>query len=404
MSGTGSRDVAVIGAGIVGLATARALVQGGRRSIVVLEAEDRPGAHQTGHNSGVIHSGLYYKPGSLKARNCVDGRDEMYEFCRSRDVPHEGCGKIVVAVTPDEVPRLRELERRGKANGLEGLKRLSSEEVEEYEPHARAVEALWVPQTGIVDFSRVAQALAQELSERDVEVRTRARVDGVLRRSGGLVVRAGGEEFEVRNLVNCAGLESDRVARLCGVDPGLRIVPFRGEYLELAPDRRHLVRNLIYPVPDPDLPFLGVHFTRTIDGKVEVGPNAVLALSRTGYSRSDVSARDMLEFLCYRGFWQMARRQWKVGAMEVGRSLSRSALARALRRMVPDVSAADLHPSGAGVRAQAVEPDGSLVDDFRIVEAERMLHVLNAPSPAATASLSIGRELAARATRIFGSD
>lgn len=397
-------DVAVVGAGIVGLATARALVRGGRRSVVVLEAEERPAAHQTGHNSGVLHSGLYYRPGSLKARHCTAGRDELYDYCRSHDLPHERCGKLVVAATAEEVPRLRELERRGAANGLAGLRRLGPERVAEYEPHARAVEALWVPQTGIVDFSDVAQALVRDLRDREVETRTRAPVEAVSRSGAGLVLRAGGRELEVRNLINCAGLQSDRVARLCGVDPGLRIVPFRGEYHELTPARRHLVRNLIYPVPDPGLPFLGVHFTRTVKGAVEVGPNAVLALSRAGYTRRDISPRDTLEFLGYRGFWRMARRRWKAGAAEVGRSLSRRALARGLRRLVPEVGAADLRPAGAGVRAQAVAPDGELIDDFRIVEAERMLHVLNAPSPAATASLSIGRELARRAASSFGLD
>ncbi len=401
MPATPCHDVAVIGAGIVGLATARALLRHGARSPVVLEAEERPGTHQTGHNSGVIHSGLYYRPGSLKARTCSAGREALYEFCSSHDVPHEACGKLVVAASREELARLGELERRGRANGLAGLRRLSSAEVREREPHVHAVEALWVPQTGIVDFGGVARALALELAAHGVEVKTRARVERVLRLPAGFVLRGSAVEIEARNLVVCAGLESDRVARLCGVDPGLRIVPFRGEYHELEPNRRHLVRGLVYPVPDPALPFLGVHFTRKIGGAVEVGPNAILALSRSRYGRFAASPRDCLDCLSYRGFWRMARRHWRTGLAEIRRSFSRAALARELGKLVPEIRAADLRPAGAGIRAQAVGPDGALLDDFRIVETERMLHLLNAGSPAATAALEIGRELALRAARLF---
>lgn len=395
-------DVAVIGAGIVGLATAWRLARDGVRSLVVLEAEDRPAQHQTGHNSGVIHSGLYYRSESSKARNCVAGRDEMYAFCRDRGLPHERCGKLVVAVSPEELPRLAALERRGAENGLAGLTRLAPEAAREIEPHVHALAALWVPETGIVDFALVARRLVEELCELGVEVRLRARVERIVSRPRCHVLIAGGAEVEARNLVNCGGLQADRIALLANVEPGLRIVPFRGEYHRLAAGRRNLVRNLIYPVPDPDLPFLGVHFTRTLAGAIEVGPNAIPAWSRSGYRRGAVSARDTFDLLRYPGFWRMARRHWRLGAAEVRRSLSRKALARALRRMVPEVTAADLLPAGAGVRAQAVARDGSLVDDFHIVEAERMLHVINAPSPAATAAFAIGRELARRAERSFG--
>lgn len=398
----GAYDLAVIGAGIVGLATAWTLARRGRRSLIVLEAEPRPAAHQTGHNSGVIHSGLYYRPGSLKARNCARGREAMYSFCGERGLPHERCGKLVVATSAAELPRLHELERRGAANGLRGLRRLSREEAREREPHVEALEALWVPDTGIVDFALVASRLAEELrDEHGVEVRTRARVERIVRRPETAALSGADFEVEARNLVNCAGLQSDRIARMCGIEPGVRIVPLRGEYHELAPERRGLVRNLIYPVPDPALPFLGVHFTRTIGGAVEVGPNAVLAFSRSGYRRSALSVRDTLDFLGYGGFWRMARRHFRTAAAEAARSLSRAATARELRKMVPELAAADLRPARAGVRAQAVAPDGELVDDFRVVEAPRMLHVLNAPSPAATAAFAIADELAALAARVF---
>jgi L-2-hydroxyglutarate oxidase len=394
--------VAVIGGGIVGLAFAHALVRRRRLELVVLEAEGRLGAHQTGHNSGVLHSGLYYRPGSEKARTCVDGVERMFRFCAEHGVRSERCGKLVVATCSAEVARLDELERRGVANGLTGLRRLDAAGVREVEPHVDApAGGLWVPQTGIVDFREVAAALARRLAEQGVEIRTDARVARVVRTGDALrlVTRAG--ELTAHNLVNCAGLHSDRVARLCGVEPGLRIVPFRGEYYRLRPARAGLVRHLVYPVPDPRLPFLGVHLTRTIHGTVEAGPNAVLAWSRNGYAAWSFSARDCLEVLAYRGFWRMAARYWKVGVGELFRSWSTARFARDVRRMVPAIGAGDLERDGCGVRAQAVAPDGSLVDDFRVVEGERMLHVLNAPSPAATASLSIGETLAARAERTF---
>lgn len=400
--GESTYAVAVIGGGIVGLAAARALRRRHSVPLVVLEAEDHLAAHQTGHNSGVIHSGLYYRPGSLKARYCVAGRDEMYRFCSDHGIPHERCGKVVVATSVDEIEPLRELERRGRANGLAGMEWLDTAGLRRHEPRVAGLSGLWVPQTGIVDYTRVAEALASELRQSGAEVRTGARVTRIQRAAGGFVLRIGGGETRARFLLNCAGLQSDRIARMCGLAPQLRIVPFRGEYHKLVPERESLVRNLIYPVPDPRLPFLGVHFTRMIRGGVEVGPNAVLALCREGYQRSSFSARDLLAMLAYPGFWRLARRHWHSGAAEVRRSLSTSALVRDLRKLVPEIGPQDLRPHGAGVRAQAVAADGTLVDDFHILEAEGMLHVLSAPSPAATAALAIGSSLAERAGPILG--
>jgi len=395
-------DFAFVGAGIVGTASAMKMVRAypGLR-VAVIEKEDGPGRHQTGHNSGVIHSGLYYRPGSLKARNCADGREAMVRLCLEHGIPHEQCGKIVVATNDEEIGPLDELERRGRANGLNGLRRLRAEELADYEPSVRGVAGLFVPDTGIVDYGRVVEILARQILERDGRIELNARAVAARRSGGELIVESTGGAFRCRALVNCAGLQSDRIARMCGVDPGLRIVPFRGEYYELAPERRGLVRNLIYPVPDPRFPFLGVHFTRMIGGGVEAGPNAVLAFRREGYHRFSVSLRDSLETLCYPGFWRMAARHWRMGAAEFHRSFSKGAFVRALQRLIPDLTASDVRRAGAGVRAQALEPDGRLSDDFRIVEAERMIHVLNAPSPAATASLAIGRTLADRAIARF---
>jgi L-2-hydroxyglutarate oxidase len=394
-------DVVVIGGGIVGLATALALIERARPALAVLEAEDRLAAHQTGHNSGVIHSGLYYKPGSLKATTCVAGREALYRFCREHGIAHERCGKIVVATHERELPALAELERRGRANGLAGLRRLSAEEIRTHEPHAAGIAGLYVAETGIVDYAQVAGKLAELVQAAGGAVRTGTRVLRGRRGAGELVLETTRGAVRCRHLVNCGGLQSDRIARLCGVEPELQIIPFRGEYYELVPNRTNLVRNLIYPVPDPRFPFLGVHFTRTIRGGVEAGPNAVLALKREGYRWGDVALGDVLEMAGYRGFWRMALKYGRTGLGELYRSLSKQAFVRALQRLVPAVQPADLRPAGAGVRAQAVEPSGALVDDFRIAEAERMIHVLNAPSPAATASLSIGRTIADRALRSF---
>jgi L-2-hydroxyglutarate oxidase len=397
-----TQDVAVIGGGIVGLATAMALQERCRASLVVLEAEGALAAHQSGHNSGVIHSGLYYKPGSLKARNCVEGREAMYRFCQEHGLAHERCGKVVVATRQAELPALEELERRGQANGLQGLRRLGPEELREHEPHVSGIAGLFVPQTGIVDYKQVVQAFAGVVGRAGGQVRTGARVHRCRRRPGELVLETSSGEVSCRHLINCAGLRSDRVARMCGSDPGLQIIPFRGEYYELVPGRHSLVRNLIYPVPDPRFPFLGVHFTRTIHGEVEAGPNAVLAFRREGYRRRSFSPADVLRMAGYRGFWRMAWKYGGTGLGELYRSLSKRAFLKALRRLVPELRLEDIRPAGAGVRAQAVEPSGALVDDFRILEEGRMIHVLNAPSPAATASISIGRAIAAMAAKNFG--
>ena len=399
---TGPYDIAVIGGGIVGLATAWTLHERYRVGLAVLEAEDRVAAHQTGHNSGVIHSGLYYKPGSAKARNCTEGREAMYRFCALHGIAHERCGKVVVAIRPEELPALEELERRGKANGLDGLTPLDAVALREHEPHVAGVGGLWAPTTGIVDYSEVAAKLSELLRTEGQEVRLGHRLLSVKRDGGELVLETTRGPIRCRSLINCGGLQSDRIARMCGLEPGLQIIPFRGEYYEVIPERRHLVKGLIYPVPDARFPFLGVHFTKTVHGGVEAGPNAVLALRREGYRWRDISPRDLWQFACYRGFWAMAGRYWKTGFGEVYRSLSKGAFHRALQRLVPELKKEDIRPFGSGVRAQAVEPNGQLVDDFRFVQGERMIHVLNAPSPAATASLSIGRTIAEMAGQQFG--
>jgi L-2-hydroxyglutarate oxidase len=395
------KDVAIIGGGIVGMATAMALTAGFRLELIVLEAEDRLAAHQTGHNSGVIHSGIYYKPSSLKARNCVEGRELLYRFCQEHGIAHDRCGKVVVATRERELPLLEELERRGNANGVHGLRRLNPEELREHEPHVAGIAGLLVPETGIVDYKEVTRVFANEVQKHGGTIQTRALVRRVDRRGGEIGLETARGDVRCRYLINCGGLQSDRLARRCGLDPKLQIVPFRGEYYELVPQRRFLVKNLIYPVPDPRFPFLGVHFTRMVDGGVEAGPNAVLALKREGYRWRDFSVRDTLAMARYGGFRRMVGKYWKTGLGELYRSVSKRAFVKALQRLVPEVVPDDLEPAGAGVRAQALDPNGALVDDFYVVEAERMIHVLNAPSPAATASISIGRTIAALASQRF---
>jgi L-2-hydroxyglutarate oxidase len=387
-------DFAIIGGGIIGLATAMSLTSRRSLSLVILEAEDHLAAHQTGHNSGVIHSGLYYKPGSLKARNCVQGREAMYTFCQEHGIAHEKCGKLVVATGEAELPPLATLEERGRANGIKGIRRLGPEELKAYEPHVSGIAGLWVPETGIVDYTQVSQSYARLIRQAGGSIQTGSRVFKCVQQPGELVLETTQGTIRCRYLVNCGGLQSDRIARICGVEPGLKIVPFRGEYYELIPERHSLVKNLIYPVPDPRFPFLGVHFTRMIHGGVEAGPNAVLAFKREGYRRSSFSPADMVETLAYPGFWRMAGKYWRMGSGEFYRSFSKRAFVKALQKLIPELGYEDVHPAGAGVRAQALEPTGFLVDDFRIVETKRMVHVLNAPSPAATASISIGQTIA----------
>jgi len=394
-------DIAIIGGGVVGMATALALASDYRVSLIVLEAEDRLAAHQSGNNSGVIHSGLYYKPGSLKASNCIAGREALYRFCEEHGIRHERCGKIVVATHEGELPALETLAQRGAANGLQGLQRLTAAEIKEFEPHAAGIAGLFVPQTGIVDYIQVTEKYADLSRAAGATIRIQTRVLRCQRASVGLVLETSNGDITCRNVINCAGLYADRVARMCGVDPKVRIVPFRGEYYQLVPARCSLVRNLVYPVPDPRFPFLGVHFTRMIRGGVEAGPNAVLALKREGYRRGSFSFRDALEMAKYAGFWRMAWKYWRTGAGEFFRSLSKRAFVTALQKLIPELGLDDIQRAGAGVRAQALDQDGNLVDDFRIVEVERMIHVLNAPSPAATASISIGRTISKMAAANF---
>jgi L-2-hydroxyglutarate oxidase len=391
-------DVVVIGGGIVGCATALALSQFGRR-VAVVEAESRVAAHQSGHNSGVMHSGLYYRPGTLRARLCREGLAALAQFCDEEGIPYRRSGKVVVATSVAELPALARLEERGRANGLSGLTRLEGGALQEHEPAVRGVAGLWVPETGVVDYGGVTAAMARRLQSRGATVTTGARMTAVRRDNGAQVVETTGGALRGRIVVTCGGLQADRLARLCGVDPGVAIVPFRGEYYELTPERRSLVRSAIYPVPDPALPFLGVHFTRRINDQVDAGPNAVLAWSRAGYTRSDVRLADLAEAFGFPGFWRMVLRQWRTGVTELVRSYSRTLFARALARLVPEVQPEDIVPAGSGVRAQALDREGRLLDDFHIVEGEGSLHVINAPSPAATASLAIGREVAARVER-----
>jgi len=397
-----SYDVAIIGGGIVGLATALAsLKRLHLRNLLVLEREAELARHQTGHNSGVVHSGLYYRPGSAKARLCREGRKQLVQFCDAHGVRLERCGKVVVATTPEELPWLAELFDRGVANGVEGLERLSPARLLELEPHAVGVGALYSPATGIVDFAAVASAMAEDVRRGGGEIRLNAGVVGIVRRENQFAIRTTTDEISARTLINCAGLHADQVAQLAGMRPSVHIVPFRGEYYVLRPERRHLVRNLIYPVPDASFPFLGVHFTRTVHGEVEAGPNAVLAFAREGYSLGRIDPADLLDMLSFRGFWAMARRYWATGLAEFTRSLSKRAFLAALRRLIPDLGDDDVVRDGAGVRAQAVSPEGTLLDDFHILEAPGAIHVLNAPSPAATASLAIGEHIANLAAASF---
>ena len=393
---TGGFDIAVIGGGIVGLASAMALVETGECSLVVLEAENRLAMHQSGHNSGVIHSGLYYRPGSLKARMCREGREALYQFCIEGRIPHRRCGKLVVATSAAELPSLNELERRGRANGLAGLRRVGGRELHDLEPEVNGLAGLWVEETGVVDFGRVTDAIARRVRTGGGEVWTGARVTAVRRDGSQLLIETTRGAVRAGRLLNCAGLHADHVARMCGANVGIQIIPFRGEYYEIVPDRRGLVKNLVYPVPDPALPFLGVHFTRTIDDRVEAGPNAVLAWKREGYTRWSVSPRNVAEMLAFPGFWAMARRHWRSGVREWQQSLSKRQSLGAMQRLLRDLRPRDLVRGRTGVRAQAVDRAGALLDDFYIVESEGAVHVLNAPSPAATASLSIGRRLAKR--------
>jgi (S)-2-hydroxyglutarate dehydrogenase len=398
------REIVVVGGGIVGLSTALALARGeSPRPPLVLEKEADVASHQTGHNSGVIHSGIYYRPGSLKARYTVEGARRMVEFCREHGLPHEVCGKVVVATNPDEVARLHEIYPRAQANGVPGVELIGPERLREIEPAAAGLAAFLVPSTGIVDYSAVAQRYAELVCAAGGQIRTQTQVLGIRRDGNRWVLETTAGVVRARYLVNCAGLHSDRVARMAGIRPAVRIVPFRGEYYKLAPEREGLVRGLIYPVPDPSFPFLGVHFTRMVRGGVEAGPNAVLSFKREGYRKTDFNARDAWSTFAYPAFWRLAFRYWRTGAGEFYRSFNQGAFVHALQRLLPDLRREDLVPGGSGVRAQAVDTNGNLLDDFCIETGPGAIHVLNAPSPAATASLPIGEAIAAQARGMFGS-
>ena len=396
-------DIVVIGGGIVGLAVAReATRRFPRLRLAVLEKEARVGLHQSGHNSGVIHSGVYYKPGSVKARTCVEGAAAMVEFCREHGVPFNICGKVIVATSQDELPRLRDLLERGRANGVSGLRMLSPEQLREIEPHASGVAALHVPGTGVTDFAKVCEKYAELIAAQGGTVRTSTKVVGIRENDGGIVIETTDGAVGAAAAINCAGLFSDRISRMAGETPEVRIVPFRGEYYDVVPERAELVRGLIYPVPDPRFPFLGVHFTRRISGKVDAGPNAVLAFKREGYRARDFSLRDTVESLSFPGFWRVAAKHWRMGKDEARRAVSKASFVTGLQRLVPEIRDEDLVPGGSGVRAQAIHRSGALVDDFQFSQNKRMLHLYNVPSPAATASIAIARavvEMAAKGWR-----
>jgi len=393
MTHLGNFDLGIVGGGIVGLATAyQAILAQPDRRIVLLEAESSVGKHQSGHNSGVLHSGIYYKPGSLKATLCRDGKSMMESFCRDHDVPFDRCGKVIVATNAAEVESLDRIEQRGIANGVQ-LSRITADQLHRLEPAAAGIAAIHVPETGIVDYHAVCDRLRQRIESIGVTVRTAARVTRIETSSVALRITAGDQTVDVSQLISCAGLQADRIFRLAGGTTTSRIIPFRGEYYELIPSRHSLCRNLIYPVPDPSFPFLGVHFTRMIGGGVECGPNAVLALSRHGYRWRDVNPRDLVETIAFGGFRTIARKHWRMGMGEIWRSVNKRAFVAALQKLIPSIQAADLVTGRAGVRAQAVDASGNLVDDFLIERTARAIHVLNAPSPAATASLAIGKEI-----------
>jgi L-2-hydroxyglutarate oxidase len=386
----------VVGGGIIGLSTAMHLLQEMPWArVAVLDKESKLATHQTGNNSGVIHAGIYYKPGSLKAKFAAEGSRTMVEFCQKYDLPMKVCGKVIVATEPDELPRLEKLYERGIANGLK-MDRLDPSGIKEHEPACAGLAGIFLHSTGITDYSQVCEQYAKIIRELGGEILTSCALVDVHNQADGVILSTTSGELKTDWWINCGGLHCDRIAAMAGVKSNAKIVPFRGEYYELKPDRRHLVKGLIYPVPDPSFPFLGVHFTRMIDGSVHCGPNAVLALKREGYTKRDISLADMYDTLSFPGFWKMIRKNLRMGLSEIRRSFSVKLFARSLQRLVPEVQQEDLIPAHAGVRAQAMLPDGSLVDDFLIVDGPRSIHVLNAPSPAATASLPIGRTIVER--------
>jgi len=395
-------DIIIIGGGIVGLATAlRIMEQKPGLAILVVEKEAHPAQHQTGHNSGVIHSGIYYKPGSLKAINCIEGYNRLIAFCQAESIPYELCGKLIVATSQQELPVLDMIHQKGQANGLTGLRMLEKEALKEFEPHVNGIKGIRVPQTGIVDYKLVAQKMAQKLESMGATLHFGEKVLNIKAYGNEGTVVTDRTWYQGKLVINCAGLYSDKVARMTGAAPNLKIVPFRGEYYELVPEKEHLVKHLIYPVPDPSFPFLGVHFTRMIQGGVEAGPNAVLAFAREGYKKYNINPAELLETLAWPGFQKVAKAYWKTGMGELYRSFSKKAFTKALQKLIPEITEKDLKPGGAGVRAQACERDGGLVDDFVILENKLAINVCNAPSPAATSSLSIGQTVSEKALKRF---
>lgn len=391
-------DIIVVGAGIVGLATSLEILNSNPSiKLLILEKESDIAKHQTGNNSGVIHSGIYYKPGSLKARNCRIGYEKLIDFCTKEGIEYEMCGKVIVATNEKELPVLNMIYERGLQNGLEKIKKINSEEIKEYEPNVKGVQGIYVPYTGITDFKKVAAKYLENILRKGGEVRFNEKVIGIKKENSPIVVNTSFSSFYTKLLITCAGLYSDRVARLTHPDLKLRIIPFRGEYYKLKKEKNHLIKNLIYPVPNPQFPFLGVHFTRMINGEVEAGPNAVLAFKREGYKKSDFNLYDLLETIRWKGFVKVMAKYWKMGLQEFYRSYSKKAFVKALQQLLPEIEENDLIPGGAGVRAQACDDKGNLLDDFYILEDKNIIHVCNAPSPAATASLAIGEYISRKA-------
>ena len=396
-------DLVIIGGGIIGLATANEILRAKKNiNIVVLEKSSTVASQQSGHNSGVIHSGIYYKPGSFKAEFCVEGRRTMTEFCEENEIPVWTCGKLIVATKESDLPKIDNLYERGTQNKVEGLKVVPQEEIKEIEPHVSAIKALHAPGTGIVDYIKVTEVYADQFRHSGGEIFLDTEVIGATESSGKIIIKTNRGEIETKKVINCAGLHSDRIAKMFGLDTNLKIIPFRGEYYTLKKSKEYLVKGLIYPVPNPELPFLGVHFTQTMKGYVEAGPNAVLATKREGYRKRDISIRDSLETFTYSGFWNLLKNDWKTGIWEINRSLRKSVFVKSLRELIPEVNGSDLDVGGSGVRAQAVAPDGTLIDDFKIEGSENAIHVLNAPSPGATSSLVIGKYISNLAVKQLG--
>jgi (S)-2-hydroxyglutarate dehydrogenase len=396
-------DVAIIGGGIVGLATVLKIKEEKPElKVCLLEKEKEVALHQTGNNSGVIHSGIYYKPGSLKAQNCLYGYKTLLDFCNRNNINYDLCGKIIVATREDELARLEDLFMRGKQNGLDKIRKITAEEIKEYEPHASGIAGIYVPYTGIVDYRKICEKFAKIFqSDYSGEIFTSTRVTGIIENKDSSILQTTGKDIEARMIVNTAGLFSDRIARLTIPDLTIRIIPFRGEYYQIRPEKEYLVKNLIYPVPDPNFPFLGVHFTRMIKGGVEAGPNAVFAFKREGYKKTDFSLKDVWESITWRGFQKVMFKYTSVGIGEFYRSYNKQAFTKALQRLIPEIKKDDLIPGGAGIRAQACDRNGKLIDDFLFAESDKVINVLNAPSPAATASLSIGKYIAEKIIKRF---